>query len=261
MYQLELLKKCTGCSKELCYTEFSINQQRKPFRLAKCKACTYSLYTRPGIIKKLIARGISPKVRLPKEESELRKRQRSSKYQKSDKGKEAKKRHYNKSKANKVPKPPRVLLTKEQKAFNARELARKYREKNKDKIKANRPKSTKAKVPACPIQKKLSRNIRKRFRKALKGNFKSGSSIKSLGCTIAEFKVYIQGLFTNGMSWDNYGDWHIDHIKPLCSVDLTDPIQMGIVCHYTNLRPLWAKDNIAKAREDVKLIHDRKSNT
>ena len=48
------------------------------------------------------------------------------------------------------------------------------------------------------------------------------------------------------MTWDNYGEWHIDHIKPCCGFDLTDFEQQKKCFHYTNLQPLWAKDNITK---------------
>jgi HNH endonuclease. len=50
------------------------------------------------------------------------------------------------------------------------------------------------------------------------------------------------------MSWDNYGrdGWHIDHIRPCASFDLTDPEQQRQCFHYTNLQPLWAADNIRK---------------
>lgn len=48
------------------------------------------------------------------------------------------------------------------------------------------------------------------------------------------------------MSWDNYGKWHIDHIKPLADFDLSDPKQFKEACHYSNLQPLWAEENHKK---------------
>jgi len=49
------------------------------------------------------------------------------------------------------------------------------------------------------------------------------------------------------MLWSNYGEWHIDHIKPLASFDLSDRKQLLEACHYTNLQPLWAQDNLSKS--------------
>ena len=48
------------------------------------------------------------------------------------------------------------------------------------------------------------------------------------------------------MTWKNYGKWHIDHIKPFASFDLTEPKQQKLVCNYKNLQPLWAKENLSK---------------
>jgi hypothetical protein len=49
------------------------------------------------------------------------------------------------------------------------------------------------------------------------------------------------------MSWDNYGEWQIDHIKPLSKFDLTDRQQLHEACNFNNLQPLWAEDNLAKS--------------
>ena len=99
------------------------------------------------------------------------------------------------------------------------------------------------------INYKLKCRLRHRLRMALKGNFKSGSAVDDLGCSIPELKVYLESKFSPGMTWDNWSDvgWHIDHIKPLASFDLTDRKQLLEACHYTNLQPLWAKDNIIKS--------------
>ena len=98
------------------------------------------------------------------------------------------------------------------------------------------------------VQYKLGCNLRIRLSMALRGRVKTGSAIEMLGCSISELKKYLEGQFIENMDWDNYGrlGWHIDHIKPLSSFDLTDKEQLAEVCHFTNLQPLWAKDNWAK---------------
>ena len=69
----------------------------------------------------------------------------------------------------------------------------------------------------------------------------------------AELVTYIEKLFVDGMSWDNYGPtgWHIDHIKPCASFDLTNQDEQRQCFHYTNLQPLWAADNIRKGAKMV----------
>jgi hypothetical protein len=48
------------------------------------------------------------------------------------------------------------------------------------------------------------------------------------------------------MTWDNYGEWHVDHIQPCASFDLSDPKQLAECFNWSNLQPLWAKENISK---------------
>lgn len=70
-----------------------------------------------------------------------------------------------------------------------------------------------------------------------------------VGCTMVELKEYLQVQFSEHMSWDNYGKWEIDHIKPVASFDLKDIRQQQECFHYTNLQPLWAKDNRSKGKK------------
>lgn len=97
---------------------------------------------------------------------------------------------------------------------------------------------------------KLSKRLRHRVRQAIKNNQKSGSAIKDLGCSVEFLTQYIADRFAKDMTWSNWGygndKWNIDHIIPLSSFDLTDPIQFKRAVHYTNLQPLWQPDNFKK---------------
>jgi hypothetical protein len=68
-----------------------------------------------------------------------------------------------------------------------------------------------------------------------------------LGIDWIGFKFHIESKFQEGMSWENYGQWHVDHIKPL-SLATTEQKVMELN-HYTNLQPLWAVDNIKKSNK------------
>lgn len=62
----------------------------------------------------------------------------------------------------------------------------------------------------------------------------------------AELVAHFEGLFEPGMSWENFGEWHIDHIRPLASFDTSSEDDMRLANRLENLRPMWAADNIAK---------------
>lgn len=98
------------------------------------------------------------------------------------------------------------------------------------------------------INYKLACNLRSRLHVALKRNKKADSSMNLLGCTLDDLKNHIESKFTDGMSWELVMSAyiHIDHIKPVSSFDLTDPLQQKECFHYTNLQPLWAADNRKK---------------
>jgi len=146
---------------------------------------------------------------------------------------------------------------------NNKEQIKKYRENNKDYIdqynkeyyKNNKDKKKEYKKNFYKINlnNKLSIILRSRIYKKLKYYKKSGSAVRDLGCTIDELKVYLESKFQEGMSWDNWraDGWHLDHIIPLSSFDLTDREQFLKACHYTNLQPLWAEENLKKSNKII----------
>ena len=98
-------------------------------------------------------------------------------------------------------------------------------------------------------QYRLKSVLSHRVRLALKsqGACKKTSAQDLLGCSADHAKQHIQSLFCSGMNWENMGQWHIDHIRPCASFDLTDPEQQKQCFHFSNLQPLWAADNLAKS--------------
>lgn len=96
------------------------------------------------------------------------------------------------------------------------------------------------------LQFRLRCNLSRRINNALHGNIKSERTKELLGCSIEELKRYIENKFIQGMTWKNYGLWHIDHIQPCISFDLSIPDKQRECFNYSNLQPLWAKDNIIK---------------
>jgi len=67
-----------------------------------------------------------------------------------------------------------------------------------------------------------------------------------IGCSAEELVAHLEAQFTEGMTWENYGEWHVDHVRPCASFDLTDPAQQRQCFHHTNLQPLWAEENLTK---------------
>jgi len=123
--------------------------------------------------------------------------------------------------------------------------AKTWKKKNKNKVREYNKKYHKKRYNN-DINYKLKCILRNRFRKLVLGINKTNSCLDLLGCDIDYFKKYISLKFQDEMSWDNYGLWHIDHIKPCCSFDLSKIEDQKKCFHYTNMQPLWAKDNLIK---------------
>lgn len=93
---------------------------------------------------------------------------------------------------------------------------------------------------------KLTCNIRTRIYQYAKGikKYDNKTTIDLLGCDYNKLKEHLEEQFIDNMCWDNYGEWHIDHIIPLVSADNEN--ELIELCNYKNLQPLWAKENLSK---------------
>ena len=180
---------------------------------------------------------------------------------------------------------PLTEYYKKRKGYNSRckhccrVYKKKYRENNPEKIKAsykkyceNNPEKIKAKLKKyrennrdkkrvymnrrydTDIKFRIKTLLRQRIRCAIKKKKKSSRSMELIGCSIQHFMKHIEKQFVPGMTWENQGEWHIDHIMPCASFDLKDPEQQRRCFHYTNQQPLWAVENISKGD---KIIYNR----
>lgn len=117
--------------------------------------------------------------------------------------------------------------------------------------KANRAKFNTLKKEAyhSDVNTKLRVSLRNRINKLIRNRQKKGSAVYDLGCSVEELKTWLESKFKPGMTWENWAlnGWHIDHVIPLSSFDLTDRAQFKKACHYTNLQPLWWHENLKKS--------------
>lgn len=179
-------------------------------------------------------------------------KKRSRDYRKENKHKRAeqdkKYYHNNKEKIKKYQKK----YQKENKE-HLLEYKKEWYEKNRERVIERVGKNHRKRLKE-DINYKLAYYLRCRLRSSIKKNAKSGSFVRDLGCSIDELKAHLECQFKPGMTWDNYGKWHIDHIMPLASFNLSNREQFLKACHYTNLQPLWAEENLSKG---AKLNHGK----
>ena len=94
---------------------------------------------------------------------------------------------------------------------------------------------------------RLRKSVMNRIWSAMKGQRVNGvGSFSMVGCPVGFLRSYIEGKFEAGMSWDNYGEWHVDHIRPCASFDLSDKEQVIQCFNWRNLQPMWASENSSK---------------
>jgi len=127
---------------------------------------------------------------------------------------------------------------------------REWRSRNKDRVRGYYRKYVN-KRRKTDIAFHLQMTVRTRIHGALARSSlgKEARTLEYVGCTASELRCWLESKILPGMTWENRGrhGWHIDHIIPLSKFDLSDPVQQAAAFHYTNLQPLWAKDNLRKS--------------
>lgn len=138
-------------------------------------------------------------------------------------------------------------FTDEELKQHERERQKRYREENKEKIREkdrirrlNRRHNDPNYRLKCYLRSRLWHAINEQKAK------KTNDTHTLVGCSIEELKQHLEKQFKEGMTWDNYGEWHIDHIIPCSKFDLTKKEEQLKCFNYTNLQPLWAEENIKK---------------
>lgn len=239
------MKLCTGCNVEKSIEEFGIRKKtgakgNYEYIYAKCKKCRLAVkmkYEKENKEKHLISRR---RFYANNQEREVARR---AKWRKANKEK-----HREGSKIWAQNNPERVRAQK--KAFAERNPG--YRNK------------IHAKQLAESLEYRLTRAMRSRFYSALKKD-KHCSVFDICNYTVGDLKLHLESLFTEGMSWDNYGKtgWVIDHIRPLASFKILEKEEMKKAWDLNNLQPLWASENSKKSSiyEGIKYTYNRNGST
>jgi hypothetical protein len=203
-------KICTKCKITKPTTEFNKSKEKKDGHMSHCKSCRKEHYqdNKEDILE-----------------------QKKEYYQDNRTDILEQKKEYSKN-------------NKEQ--ISARQ--KKYYTDNKKYIVERNLKYKKKRLSSDPLFK-LRNDIGSLIRKSIKrGGFaKRSKTHKILGCSFDEFKIHIEKQFTEGMSWDNHGEWHFDHITPVSWAKTEEEIIS--LNNYINFQPLWAEDNKRKGNK------------
>ncbi len=226
-------KICKTCNEKKLLSDFPFVSTRNTY-VAHCKICyrkrcleyAHKTYHLTGEKKKQYAKAYYNK------DVEKQKEIRRKSYLASDREKEKEKRRQ------------WYIKNKERHAVARLE----YEKNNKDRLRVARRKWENERLDT-DMDYKLRKSLAKRIRNELKGiSKKDDATEKLIGCSIVDFKKYIESKFRNGMTWQNWNlyGWHIDHKKPLSWFDLSKESERIKAFHYTNMQPLWAIDNLKK---------------
>ena len=219
-------KYCNKCGRTLPRTEFSKDSSKKDGLRSYCKACAKE----------------QQKAWREKNPEKVREYHKAYREENREKRRECKKAHYenNREKYLEYQKARR-----ENNPEKERERHKSYREKNPEKVREQQKAYRKKRLRTDPLFA-LQLTLRSRTRAAFKNKgFKKGTKTqRMLGCSWEMLKDHIESQFSKGMTWANRGEWHVDHIVPLASGRTVEELEK--LAHFSNLRPMWAGDNMAK---------------
>ena len=227
---------CSRCKDEKPCSEFNENKTRHTGYSDKCRPCNrdYQIEYR----------------KRKSEELNKKKREKYSTDEGRSKMLESSKKSYQKHRDRRLKECAKY---RENNREAARKYAEDYRKKNPNSRKEY-AKNNKDKINAWNRHKyatddnfRITRVLRSRMSQALFGKSKSGTTEELLGCTVEEAMLYLENQFSEGMSWENHGEWHIDHRKPCAAFDLTNEEEQKECFNYKNLQPLWATENLQKS--------------
>lgn len=217
------MKKCNRCEIEKEYSEFYKDSYKKDGLKTICKECYKEDWQNNKDIKN------------------LKEKERYLVYSKSESYKERKKKYYQE---NKEKIRSRSKEWREKNIDRVKEVNDANYQKNKERI-LSRYKDRLINDPLFKFIQSLKCNIRNSLIR--NGYSKKTRTFEILGIEFQEFRLYIESQFVDGMSWDNYGEWHLDHRTPISWA--TTEEEAIKLCHYTNYQPLWAFENISKGNK------------
>lgn len=231
------MKKCNSCKEEKEFSEFYKSKRYKDGHYPSCKKCEIKRSTSYYFENKDEQSKKSKERYYKNQEFYLKKKREYDSKNREEVNKKAKERYHNNLDY------AREYYKKNKERILVRN--KKWIEENKDYFKRINSENTKKwlkKNPHIVVWRSILYRTIYKFEIE-----KESKTIELLGYSANDLKKHIESQFTEGMSWDNWGEWHIDHKYPLSLFDKDTPI--NIVNSLENLKPLWAIDNIRKGNK------------
>lgn len=246
-------KKCNKCEKEQDISQFNFCKSTKDKLTTYCKSCL----SEQRKIRYLKNKEHELEINRQWREKNLEKFKSYLKQWHEENKERIKEKNNEPERKTIIKKRHKIYIEKNKDKI--RNLNSKWKEKNREKIRHQNREREKL-LLKNNLGYKAYKSIRRRIALALEdagANKNNHRTIEYIGCSIEFYIKYQESLWTEGMTWENYGNgkgkWQIDHIKPCCSFNLTIPEEQLKCFHYSNTQPLWHKEHVIKTTLDKKL--------